>query len=505
MESLKRHIIKIIVIELLLLVGSSPNSFGQIVPFIDSISTVSPSTSTGDGSNSWGGHQCSIVRTSKGKVYTVYTVVGSSDLNRIFKVALKTGDGWEIVAQGDSGREPAQILVAPDDRTYVICWPNGYPKLWMSDVNGLNFISSDIPGSWSPSDNWPYFSTGIDQSGTLYVLTSSGGKPGRFKLAYRNSDSGIWSDVKNINIDYRYCYTYLVPQTNNGLYLASLRDVVWNDLGFTQPTGAFDYCFNAVKTWYSNDINLPFSETLIHEEVPTQQYPNPNISFNYNGDFYVDTHGRAHVICPISGESTGGTTHLTHYILDRTDLITSVELPSEIKNARLIQNRAGKFFLITFTNKSIVVYPASDANGIELEKPSTIDLFGYFVQYSNLHLGAPRGGVKLSNSVDIVFPSGISAEKWVYLNLHLQKEGPTDSTLLQKKSIEVYPNPVTNHLFIKGLEGITKVEIFNIWGNKVLCTENMYNEINIGNLTAGVYIVYLENNNEIIVKKIIKH
>lgn len=496
---------QILIFNLILLIGLSQPSISQSFPYIDSLSIVCNATSTGDGANSWGGHQCSIVRTSKGKIYTVYTVEGTSDLNRNFQVALQTGNGWQVAAQGRSGREPAQLLIGPDDRIFVVCWPYGYPKLWISDVNGENFISSDIPGSWNPNDNWPYLSTGIDNSGTLYVLASGGGKPGYFKLAYRKADTGTWSDVKKINIDYRFCYTFIIPQNSNGLHMASLRDVVWSDLGYTKPPDAFDYCFNAVKSWYSPDIfNLNFTETLIHEEIPTMQYPNPKINLNYEGDFYVDTYNRSHVICPIAGAGTGGTIRLTHYIIDRTALIVSVDLPAEIKNGRLIQNKDGKFFLITFQKDKLIIYPASDAKGLVLETPVKIDLSGHNVQYSNLHLAAPRCGVPLSNEVDIVYPSGTSAEKWIYFKLFLPEGGPTDSNLLSKKEIDIYPNPVNNALFFVGLAENGKITLFDIWGKQVFYQEDIVDRINIGNLPAGAYIMQLETQKELVLKKIIK-
>lgn len=497
-----RHILLFSAVSLL---GLSQAALLHSQPYIDSWSTVCDTTSTGDGANSWGGHQCSIVRNSAGAIYTVYTVAGPSELKRAFRVVRKTEDGWETVAQGPSGREPAQILIGPDDRLYVVCWPDGHPKLWESDTDGNNFAASDIPGNWDPGNNWPYFSTGIDEVGTLYVLASGGGRPGYFKLAYRSPGAGAWSDVKKIDIDYRYCYTYMAPQAGHELHLASLRDVTWDELGYTQPAGAFDYCFNAVKSWYSPGLtSRELTETLIREEKPTGQYPNPNISFNYNGDFYVDQRGRSHILCPVSGAGTGGMARLVHYILDGTATVASVELPAAIKNGRLIQNEKGKFFLITFKNGSLVVYPASDANGVQLEAPTTISLAGHTVLYSNLHLAAPRCGVPLSDEVDIIFPSGTSAEAWVYFKLHLPEGAPADSTLLPVQDIRVYPNPVGGALFISGLEGHAKITLYGVWGNIVFYRENNAGYIDIANLPAGVYILQAEASSGVITRKIVK-
>lgn len=491
-------------ISFFLIIASSGYVFSQDEPYIDGFSEVCMAASTGDGSSSWGGHQCSVVRTSEGKTFTIYTIEGSSGLNRKFRLVMKTPESWEIVAEGDSGREPAQVLRGRDDRIFVVCWPNGAPKLWSNDPGGLIFTSTDIPGDWDPGNNWPYFSTGIDQQGKLFLLTSGGGKPGYFKIAYRDPATGNWSAVKKIDLDYRYCYTYTIPDTEKGVFLGSLRDVRRSDLGYTQPAGAFDYVFNAVKTWVARDFPKNFTETLICEEIPTTAFPKPNVSLNYNGDVYLDSYGRIHVLTPVSGASTGGTTRLIHHILDGSEVITSVLLPAEIRNGRMIQNEAGKFFIISFDSKNIYVYPAFDANGLELERAVTLDLEGHVVRYSNLHVAAPRCGVPLSNEVDIVFPSDDSGEKWIYFKLHLPIFGPEDTTLLQKPVFEVYPNPARQSFHVKGLNEETQLTIFDLAGRKIHHELITTSEIHIWQLPPGIYILHFEQKNGSIYRKLVK-
>lgn len=69
--------------------------------------------------------------------------------------------------------------------------------------------------------------------------------------------------------------------------------------------------------------------------------------------------------------------------------------------------------------------------------------------------------------------------------------------------IGVYPNPVTNQLFI---EGITpqSVEFYNILGNHIFTINNPGNVISTENLSNGIYLVRFITEEGIAVKKIIK-
>ena len=70
-------------------------------------------------------------------------------------------------------------------------------------------------------------------------------------------------------------------------------------------------------------------------------------------------------------------------------------------------------------------------------------------------------------------------------------------------NFEVYPNPTSTTLFVKGND-IQSVTIFNAVGQQVLYVENR-NEINVESLNEGVYFVRISDVfGNSIVKKIVK-
>ncbi len=73
------------------------------------------------------------------------------------------------------------------------------------------------------------------------------------------------------------------------------------------------------------------------------------------------------------------------------------------------------------------------------------------------------------------------------------------------KAFRIYPNPANNNLNIKSLAPITKVELFDITGKKVLETQALVNDkLNISSLKSGMYLIKIQDSNKSIeVKKLI--
>lgn len=93
---------------------------------------------------------------------------------------------------------------------------------------------------------------------------------------------------------------------------------------------------------------------------------------------------------------------------------------------------------------------------------------------------------------------------WDYVNKLTQCHTTSIKNITTNNSIEIYPNPASDLLFIKKLNTsiyITKTEIYT-FAEKLICVSNE-NEINVSELNNGMYLIkcYLSNGN-VILKKI---
>lgn len=71
-----------------------------------------------------------------------------------------------------------------------------------------------------------------------------------------------------------------------------------------------------------------------------------------------------------------------------------------------------------------------------------------------------------------------------------------------KTNLQVYPNPSSDFIKIKGVDNVQKIRLFDLSGKMVLETQS--SEADIRKLPAGQYILNVHSGSEIISKKIIK-
>ena len=71
--------------------------------------------------------------------------------------------------------------------------------------------------------------------------------------------------------------------------------------------------------------------------------------------------------------------------------------------------------------------------------------------------------------------------------------------------VSIYPNPASNILNIEGFKNLSKVELFDVLGKKVLQSDRLINnQLNVETLNSGIYLLRLmANDNSMMVKKII--
>lgn len=405
---------------------------------IETIEVVADNADNTDGGNAWGGHQCRIVRTSEG-VFTAYTVIGDSPMNKKWKLAHRQAQGWKVIAEGLAGREPVNLMAGPDGKIYVLGWPNSQPTLWSGLPSGgqISLISEPIPFT---TDDYPYASAGIDNEGNIFVLASQLSNPDYFKYSIRDSSTGNWS-TQTKELDYRHCYSYMLPDNNGGLFVVSSRDVEWSDLGLVKPEGAFDYAFNAFSLFGTNDYRVqPIERRAYVKEEQTTAYL--DVLCNAQNDGYLDNSGRVHVLFRRKGETTNGLEQGRHIIFSKNGTIESDEkLPvAEGTFSRIFQDKEEKFYFLTSSGH---IHYAGE-NGTDLGVAQKLDLNGYEVEYSGFSIAAPRTGTEPANFIDAVFPTD-NGRKWVYCRISL---GTGDFKQMSSLMTLTYQNSLKNQTSI---------------------------------------------------------
>jgi hypothetical protein len=388
------------------------SAFGE--PRVTVCEAVSENCVVDDGGNAWGGHQCRIVRTQDG-IFTVYTVAGYGYLGKQWRLAQRSANGWKVLAKGVAGREPAGLLAAPDGTLHVVGWPEGQCTIWSGKpMKGtIDMQPRSVPGAGN--GHWPYGSAGMDSHGNLCILSSEGLKPGSFRWAFYHSGRGEWTTGMT-PIDYRYCYTYVIPHSLGGLALVSTRGLLWGTLGYQQPQGSMKYVCNAFRYWETSDITkVPLQVMATVEEKPTDecQY----VFCNAQNDAYRDREGRMHILFRISGPSTGRKLQVHHVIFANDGKkLHEKELPREVGSlCRIFQDDRGFFWILGLSGQ---IYPLG-LDGVTLGRPTKLDLQGHEVDPSGFSVSVPRTGTPAAPFIDTVFPSA-KGTQWIYCRILLR-------------------------------------------------------------------------------------
>lgn len=79
---------------------------------------------------------------------------------------------------------------------------------------------------------------------------------------------------------------------------------------------------------------------------------------------------------------------------------------------------------------------------------------------------------------------------------------PTDAESLSGDQVEVYPNPAQNTLYVEGLDNSDSIDLYTLSGSMVK-SAGSNQQINVGNIEPGVYLLVIKKDNERMAKKIV--
>lgn len=97
----------------------------------------------------------------------------------------------------------------------------------------------------------------------------------------------------------------------------------------------------------------------------------------------------------------------------------------------------------------------------------------------------------------LVFDVADSAGTYIIAKYYGKAEAPNSIATIDKSKVEIFPNPATSFINVKGLESIqgsgAKVEIYSIIGVKISETPFVQNNIDVSRLQDGVYMIKVLN------------
>jgi len=71
-------------------------------------------------------------------------------------------------------------------------------------------------------------------------------------------------------------------------------------------------------------------------------------------------------------------------------------------------------------------------------------------------------------------------------------------------SLVIYPNPVQDRLYIQSPARVNRVEVYSLLGNLVKIVENNVQQVPVGNLTSGVYMIRIITDEGIVTQRFVK-
>ena len=128
------------------------------------------------------------------------------------------------------------------------------------------------------------------------------------------------------------------------------------------------------------------------------------------------------------------------------------------------------------------------ANSASMFRTETVDLSEYA---GNEHV-----------VVKFVLTSGYGNNVWLD-NINIS-DGPLAVSLVDENGMAIFPNPVKDVLTINYDKAISQIDVYDVNGKLVKTFTTVDNTINVSDLSEGVYMLNIQTEEGLIVRKIVK-
>ena len=221
-----------------------------------------------------------------------------------------------------------------------------------------------------------YSTCAIDEANRrIFAVVNCCDKPGYMEWSLFDMDTCTWSDPLAVKLDYRYCYTFILPDGRGGYHLFNLRDVVVESVKADNGKNVASAARNLHSSWYDN--NMLFDEyDYFHladpsvEEIDIQIPVEPAAYDVAKGlypefgaphaDIFMDSKGYLHFVMRASENLRYGyyTVHVVYDVSDgirevRRQVLDFAQSSKEQYFCRLYEDTEGNFYLVAVRQASL--------------------------------------------------------------------------------------------------------------------------------------------------------
>jgi len=349
----------------------------------------------------------------------------------------------------------------------------------------------------------------------IYDTSQSGGVEENGVIFIPNSLNANNLKIKNSVFRSNYSNGYLlkIRKFNQGLLIENTKfinnTIVNMGLVYVQSDSTNGYIFTrwANVLVADNDINLTALDIYREDwnNGSTLDVVINNSTFvnnDYNGTYgnSITASGNGSVNLNINNvifwQNTTNGTAATRDISDGLSSTYDVFIRNSIAN---VSSNAGTYGTFNATNVT-TLDPATDNLNLDTEyKPTSAS--NYIVdQGDNAYYDvALFGDLDLAGN-DRVFNNTIDLGAYEYISTL-----SVDDVSLNTNSVRLYPNPVSDRLFVKSDNTIDLITIYNVNGQIIKQTEAFYNGLDVSGLNAGLYFINIKSDNGETIKKFMKN
>lgn len=276
----------------------------------------------------------------------------------------------------------------------------------------------------------------------IFAIVNIGNKPGYSEWLCFDTQTETWSDFHNTKLDYRYCYTYILPDGNGGYHIFNQRDVtveaIKTDIGKNVGVAGRQLHSN----WYDNNmlfdewdyfhISDPYSDGMDAQfavepavyEAAKGLYPDCRAD---SSDIFMDKDGYLHFIYHMEESVSYGHRNV-HVVYDPKDNMKEIRRQtfnfagsSNINYlCRMYQDTVGNFYVIAIREDSvpieIEVWAASDSTAelklVHQEIGEENDRY-----YTGTAIGTLRNGSIMNDTIHM--GGYTNHDEWFYFTIDL--------------------------------------------------------------------------------------